>query len=110
MIRVGVVDDQELAREGFTLILDAQPDLDVVGTASNGIEAVELVRAQAPDVVLMDVRMPVMDGVEATWRIADLELATRVLVLTTFDLDEYVYAALRAVPAASCSRTLREPG
>ncbi len=96
MIRVAVVDDQELTREGFSLILDAQPDLEVVGVATDGAEAVALVRAHAPDVVLMDVRMAVMDGVEATRHITGLGTGSRVLVLTTFDLDEYVYAALRA--------------
>lgn len=97
-IRVLVVDDQELVRTGFTLILNHQPDLDVVGGASNGAQAVELTRSLKPNVVLMDLRMPVMDGVEATRRITAMpgEDPVRVLVLTTFDDDESVYAALRA--------------
>jgi DNA-binding NarL/FixJ family response regulator len=96
-IRVAIVDDQALMRDGFTMILDAQPDIDVVGDAENGRLGVELCQRTRPDVVLMDIRMPVMDGIEATRLItADDAIATRVLVLTTFDLDEYVYAALRA--------------
>lgn len=96
-IRVAIVDDQALMRDGFTMILDAQPDIDVVGDAENGQLGVELCRRTRPDVVLMDIRMPVMDGIEATRRvIASDECQTRVLVLTTFDLDEYVYAAMRA--------------
>jgi DNA-binding NarL/FixJ family response regulator len=96
MITVAVVDDQELTRDGFTLILDAQPDITVVGSAEDGRAAVELVRATQPDVVLMDVRMPVLDGIRATEEIVRLGLSTRVLVLTTYDLDEHVYEALRA--------------
>ena len=96
-IRVAVVDDQALMRDGFTMILDAQPDIDVVGDADNGRAGVELCQRTRPDVVLMDIRMPVLDGLEATRMItADADLPTKVLVLTTFDLDEYVYAALRA--------------
>jgi DNA-binding NarL/FixJ family response regulator len=96
-IRVAVVDDQALMRDGFTLILEAQPDLEVVGDADNGRSGVDLCRRTRPDVVLMDIRMPVMDGIEATRLISsDETLDTKVLVLTTFDLDEYVYAALRA--------------
>ena len=93
MIRVLVVDDQQLVRTGFRMILDAEPDIEVVGEAGHGEEAVAAVRTSAPDVVLMDIRMPVMDGVEATRRLAG---TTKVLILTTFDLDEYVYDALRA--------------
>ena len=96
-IRVAIVDDQALMRDGFTMILDAQPDLDVVGDAPDGRLGVELCRRTRPDVVLMDIRMPDVDGIEATRLItADPECPTRVLVLTTFDLDEYVYAAVRA--------------
>jgi DNA-binding NarL/FixJ family response regulator len=97
-IRVLVADDQVLVRAGFRVLVDAADDLEVVGEAGDGAEAVELARRERPDVVLMDVRMPVMDGLEATRRISALDQAAgvRVLVLTTFDLDEYVYAALRA--------------
>ena len=96
-IRVAIVDDQALMRDGFTMILDAQPDIDVVGDAENGRLGVELCQRTRPDVVLMDIRMPVMDGIEATRLIAGSDdCHTRVLVLTTFDLDEYVYAAMRA--------------
>ncbi len=96
-IRVAIVDDQALMRDGFTMILDAQPDIDVVGDAENGRLGVELCQRTCPDVVLMDIRMPVLDGLEATKLIAaDERCATKVLVLTTFDLDEYVYGAMRA--------------
>jgi DNA-binding NarL/FixJ family response regulator len=97
-IRVLLVDDQPLLRTGFRMILEAEPDLAVVGEAGDGAQAVDAVRALTPDVVLMDVRMPRMDGVEATRRIAgpDRNGSARVLVLTTFDLDEYVVEALRA--------------
>jgi DNA-binding NarL/FixJ family response regulator len=96
VIRVAIADDQELAREGFRLILDAQPDMHVVDTAADGSAAVHLVHRLRPDVVLMDVRMPSMDGIEATRQITALKPATKVLILTTFDLDEYVHAALLA--------------
>jgi DNA-binding NarL/FixJ family response regulator len=91
-----VVDDQALVRAGFRMILDAEPDIDVVGEANDGLEAVELVERARPDVILMDIRMPRLDGVEATARITARPDPPRVLILTTFDLDEYVFAALRA--------------
>jgi DNA-binding NarL/FixJ family response regulator len=90
-----VVDDQALVRGGFTMILESEPDITVVGEAADGVEAVRVVAEQSPDVVLMDVRMPRMDGIEATRRITAAGRA-RVLVLTTFDLDEYVYDAVVA--------------
>ena len=96
MIRVVVADDQALVRGGFRVLVDSADDLAVVGEAADGAEAVELVVREHPDVVLMDIRMPTMDGLEATRRIVASASATRVLVLTTFDLDEYVYAALKA--------------
>ena len=95
-IRVLLVDDQALVRSGFRLILETREDLEVVGEAQDGREAVELARKLGPDVILMDVRMPNVDGVEATRRLAALGSPARVLILTTFDLDEYVYEALRA--------------
>jgi DNA-binding NarL/FixJ family response regulator len=94
--RVVVVDDQALVRGGFTSILGGQPDIDVVGEASNGQEAVAVCAAARPDVVCMDVRMPVVDGIEATRRLLAAPEPPRVLVLTTFDLDVHVYDALRA--------------
>ncbi|HWF55839.1 MAG TPA: response regulator transcription factor [Solirubrobacteraceae bacterium] len=95
-ISILLVDDQELLRVGFRMVLDAQPDLEVVGEAADGEQAVAFVLAQAPDVVLMDVRMPGTDGVEATSRIIASGSPSRVIILTTFDLDEYAYSALRA--------------
>ena len=96
-VRILVADDHEVVRSGFAELLDTQPDLAVVGTASNGREAVRLGRELGPDVVLMDIRMPGMDGIEATRQLTrDATGAPRVLVLTTFDLDQYVYDALRA--------------
>ncbi|WP_091669685.1 response regulator [Amycolatopsis marina] len=94
MISVVVVDDQELMRAGFRMVLGAHPDVEIVGEAGDGAQAVELAERLRPDVVLMDVRMPVLDGVEATKRIVDAG-TSRVLVMTTFDLDEYVYSALQ---------------
>jgi DNA-binding NarL/FixJ family response regulator len=96
MIRVLICDDQELVRDGFRLILDLAEDIEVVGEAPDGAECLRLVARDRPDVVLMDVRMPVMDGIEATRRLVAAGSAGRVLVLTTFDLDEHVYAAMRA--------------
>jgi DNA-binding NarL/FixJ family response regulator len=95
-IRVLIVDDQQLIRVGFRLILEAEADLDVVGEAADGVEAVDACARDAPDVVLMDIRMPRLDGIEATRRIVAAHPDTRVLVLTTFDLDEYAFGALQA--------------
>jgi DNA-binding NarL/FixJ family response regulator len=95
-IRVLLCDDQALVRSGFRMILDARSDLDVVGEAEDGLQAIEQVRALDPDVVLMDVRMPNLDGIEATRQIVESGSTTRVLILTTFDPDEYVYEAIRA--------------
>lgn len=97
-IRVVVADDQEIVRTGLTMILNAQPDIEVVGEAADGRRAVELARRLRPDVCLFDIRMPTMDGIEATRSLAGPGVADpiAVVVITTFDLDEYVYAALRA--------------
>jgi DNA-binding NarL/FixJ family response regulator len=94
--RLLLVDDQELMRMGFRMVIDSQEDLAIVGEATNGVEAVEATRQLNPDVVLMDVRMPELDGVQATRLIVDSDSSARIIILTTFDLDEYVYAALRA--------------
>ena len=96
MTRVLLVDDQALLRLGFRLVIESEPDLEVVGEASDGQVAIAQTAALAPDVVVMDIRMPGMDGIEATRRIVAEHPATRVLVLTTFDLDEYAFAALRS--------------
>jgi DNA-binding NarL/FixJ family response regulator len=100
MIRVLLADDQGLVRAGFRMILTSEDDVSVVGEASDGREATERAAVLRPDVVLMDVRMPVMDGIEATRRITRVDQPPRVIVLTTFDRDEYVYEALRAGASA----------
>jgi DNA-binding NarL/FixJ family response regulator len=94
--RVLLVDDQPLLLLGFRMVLETQPDLEVVGEAGDGVQGVAMTQALLPDVVLMDVRMPVMDGIEATRQIVESGSAARILMLTTFNLDEYVFAALRA--------------
>ena len=96
MIKVLLVDDQSLLRMGFRMILDAEPDIEVVGEAADGATAISMTSALHPDVVLMDVRMPGMDGIQATAAITAAVPASKVLILTTFDLDEYVFAGLRA--------------
>ena len=96
MIRVLLADDQALVRGGFQMILASQPDIEVVGEAEDGRQAIDLTNRLMPDVILMDVRMPVLDGLEATRRLVELGTSARILILTTFDLDEYVYAAIRA--------------
>jgi DNA-binding NarL/FixJ family response regulator len=95
-IRVLVVDDQSMVRAGFRLLLADEPDMEVVAEASNGLEAVAQAARHHPDVILMDIRMPELDGLEATRRILAADSSARILILTTFDLDEYVYEALRA--------------
>ncbi|MCL2736025.1 MAG: response regulator transcription factor [Propionibacteriaceae bacterium] len=95
-IRVALVDDQVLVRSGFRMMVEAESDIDVVGEASNGPEALALLREVPVDVVLMDVRMPGIDGIETTKRIIDAGYPVKIIILTTFDLDDYVYQALRA--------------
>ncbi|HOA25997.1 MAG TPA: response regulator transcription factor [Arachnia sp.] len=94
-IKVLLADDQSLVRSGFRMLIDSADDMEAVGEVDNGRDAVALVRSRPVDVVLMDIRMPIMDGTEATCRISELGVDTKVLVLTTFDLDEYVFAALQ---------------
>jgi DNA-binding NarL/FixJ family response regulator len=96
VLRLLVADDQAVVRLGFGALLDSQPDMTVVGSAENGEQAVRLAAELSPDLVLMDIRMPVLNGIEATRQVTALRKAPRVLVLTTFDLDDYVYDALRA--------------
>jgi len=96
MIRVAVADDQDLVRAGIVAVVEAQDDMRVVAEARDGADAVRMVADQPPDVVLMDIRMPLLDGIEATRRIVERALPTRVLLLTTFDADEHVHAGLRA--------------
>jgi DNA-binding NarL/FixJ family response regulator len=97
LIRVAIADDQAMVRTGFRMIVQSQPDMQVVGEAQDGREAVELIRKERPDVVLMDIRMPNLDGIAATRQVSDM---TRVVILTTFELDEYVFDALAAGASA----------
>jgi DNA-binding NarL/FixJ family response regulator len=96
VIRILIADDQELVRTGFRVVLDAEPDLEVIGEAADGLTAIEAAKTLQPDIVLMDIRMPNLDGIEATRRIAAGDGSPRILILTTFDLDDYVYEALSA--------------
>jgi DNA-binding NarL/FixJ family response regulator len=96
VIRVLLADDQALVRSGFQMILSSQQDIEVVGEAEDGRQAIDLTYRLMPDVVLMDIRMPVLDGLQATRRLVQLRTTARILILTTFDLDEYVYAAIRS--------------
>jgi DNA-binding NarL/FixJ family response regulator len=108
-IRVLLCDDQALVRSGFRMILEARPDLQVVGEAADGLQAVSLARETDPDVILMDVRMPNLDGVEATRRVVASGSNARVLVLTTYDLDEYVYAAIRVGASGFLLKDVQPP-
>ena len=108
MIRVLLVDDQSLLRTGFRMILGGEPDIEVVGEAADGQEAVALTDTLLPHVVLMDLRMPILDGVEATRQITSTHADVRVVVLTTFDLDEYVYASLQAGASAFLLKDAKE--
>ena len=103
-IRVAIADDQALVRAGFRMIVEAQPDMQVAGEAADGQEAIDLVRRERPDVVLMDIRMPRVDGIEATRQVAEI---TRVVILTTFELDEYVFDALAAGASAFLLKAAR---
>jgi DNA-binding NarL/FixJ family response regulator len=105
MTTVVIADDQAVVRGGLRMILEAQPDLEVLGEATDGLEALDLIRELAPDVVLMDIRMPELDGIEATRRVALTGAPTRVLVLTTYGMDEYVYDALKAGAAGFLVKT-----
>ena len=109
MIRVLLADDQALVRGGFNSILAGQADIEVVGEAEDGNAAVELTERLRPDVVLMDIRMPGIDGIEATRRIVARDIATRVLVLTTFDIDDYVYEAMKAGASGFLLKTAPPP-
>jgi DNA-binding NarL/FixJ family response regulator len=108
-IRVLIADDQALVRSGFRLIIDARPDLEVVAEAEDGAEAVRLTAELDPDVILLDIRMPKVDGIEATRSIVASGSRARVLVLTTFDLDEYVYGAIRAGASGFLLKDVRPP-
>jgi DNA-binding NarL/FixJ family response regulator len=108
-VRVLIADDQALVRGGFRMILEAKADMEVVGEAGDGADAVELVGRQEPDVVLMDVRMPDMDGIEATRRIVASGSAARIVILTTYDIDEYVFSALRAGASGFLLKDVRPP-
>ena len=108
-IRVAIVDDQELVRMGLRMVLDAQPDITVIAEAADGAEAIALAAAGGVDVMLMDVRMPGLDGIAATEKITSVDGSPRVLVLTTFDLDEYAFAALRAGASGFLLKDARPP-
>ena len=108
-VRVLIADDQALVRGGFRMILEAKEDMEVVGEAGDGAEAVELVARLQPDVVLMDVRMPDMDGIEATRRAVASGSSARIVILTTYDVDEYVFAALRAGASGFLLKDVRPP-
>ena len=111
-IRVLVADDQSMVRAGFRMLLGGEEDIEVVAEASNGLEAVDKAARFDPTVVLMDIRMPELDGLEATRRILAADNAARILILTTFDLDEYVYEALRSrttLPSSSSARSASLP-
>jgi DNA-binding NarL/FixJ family response regulator len=107
VISILIADDQALVASGFRAILDAQPDMEVVAEAADGRQAVDVARRLQPDVALLDVRMPVLDGLEATGRIVGAQLRTRVVILTTFDLDEYVWQAVRAGASGFLLKDLR---
>lgn len=109
MIKVLIADDQALVREAFRAMVDLEPDMEVVGEAADGSEVLRLVREQVPDVVLMDVRMPNLDGIEATARLTAQSTAAKVLMLTTFDRNEYVYRAMRAGASGFLLKDSRRP-